>query len=165
VDLPPSFSPATILLGILYLSILILQMVNTRNHVATNNAENNGESNNQEANPPPPPLLTLEQVLAMQAHMLQTMQQTLVNLHAQPQAPPPPSDRLGDFQRSKPPTFSYAVDPMDADDWLKSVEKKLQVVQCNNREKVLLASHELSGPAADWWDAYVEAHEEPESIN
>jgi hypothetical protein len=21
------------------------------------------------------------------------------------------------------------------------------------------------GPAADWWDTYVEAHEEPESIN
>jgi hypothetical protein len=41
----------------------------------------------------------------------------------------------------------------------------LQVVQCNNREKVLLASHQLSGPAADWWDAYVEAHEEHESIN
>jgi hypothetical protein len=48
-------------------------MANTRNRVATNNAENNGESNNQEANPPPPPLLTLEQVLAMQAQMLQTM--------------------------------------------------------------------------------------------
>jgi hypothetical protein len=30
---------------------------------------------------------------------------------------------------------------------------------------VLLATHQLSGPAADWWDAYVEAHEEPESIN
>jgi hypothetical protein len=64
-----------------------------------------------------------------------------------------------------PPTFSYSVEPMDADNWLKSVEKKLQVVQSNNREKVLLASHQLSGPAADWWDAYVEAHEEPESIN
>jgi hypothetical protein len=48
-------------------------MVNIRNRVATNNAENNGESNNQEANPPPPPLLTLEQVLAMQAQMLHTM--------------------------------------------------------------------------------------------
>jgi hypothetical protein len=93
------------------------------------------------------------------------MQQTLVNLHAQPQVPPLPRDRLGDFQRTKPPTFSYAVEPMDANDWLKSVEKKLQVVQCNNREMVLLASHQLSGPAADWWDAYVEAHEEPESIN
>jgi hypothetical protein len=30
---------------------------------------------------------------------------------------------------------------------------------------VLLASHQLSGPTADWWDAYMEAHEEPESIN
>jgi hypothetical protein len=54
---------------------------------------------------------------------------------------------------------------MDADDWLKSVEKKLQVVQCNNCEKVLLPSHQLSSPATDWWDAYVEAHEEAESIN
>jgi hypothetical protein len=140
-------------------------MVNTRNRVTANNAENNGESNNQEANPPPPPPLTLEQVLAMQVQMLQTMQQILVNLHAQPQVAPLPRDRLGDFQHTKPPTFSYAMDPMDADDWIKYVEKKLQVVQCNNHEKVLLASHQLSGPAADWWDAYVEAHEEPESIN
>jgi hypothetical protein len=54
---------------------------------------------------------------------------------------------------------------MDAYDWLKFVEKKLQVVQCNNCEKVLLASHQLSGLAADWWDDYVEAHEEPKSIN
>jgi hypothetical protein len=54
---------------------------------------------------------------------------------------------------------------MDADDWLKNVENKLQVVQCNNREKVLLASHQLTGPIADWWDAYVEAYEEPDTIN
>jgi hypothetical protein len=51
-------------------------------------------------------------------------------------------------------------------DWLKSIiKKKLQVVQCNNHKKVLPASHQLSDLAADWWDAYVEAHEEPESIN
>jgi hypothetical protein len=30
---------------------------------------------------------------------------------------------------------------------------------------VLLASHQLSSPTVDWWDAYVEAHEEAESIN
>jgi hypothetical protein len=30
---------------------------------------------------------------------------------------------------------------------------------------VLLASHQLIGPAADWWDAYIEAHEEPNTIN
>jgi hypothetical protein len=45
--------------------------------------------------------------------------------------------------------FSHTVEPMDADDWLKSVEKKLQVVQCNNHEKVLLDSHQLSGPRDD----------------
>jgi hypothetical protein len=41
----------------------------------------------------------------------------------------------------------------------------MTVVQCNNRGKALLTSHQLSGPTANWWDAYVEAHEEPESIN
>jgi hypothetical protein len=30
---------------------------------------------------------------------------------------------------------------------------------------VLLASHQLPSPAANCWDAYVEAHEEPKSIN
>jgi hypothetical protein len=131
------------------LSTLILQMANIRNH--NNNAENNIGENNQNVNPPPPPPPTLEQVLAMQAQMLQTMQQTMVNRQAaQPQALPPPlRGRLGDFQRTKPPTFAHAVEPMDTDDWLKSVEKKLQVVQCNNREIVLLASHQLSGPTTN----------------
>jgi hypothetical protein len=80
-------------------------------------------------------------------------------------SPPPLRDRLGDFQCTKPPTFSHVVEPMDAEDWLKSIDKKLQVVQCNNHEMVLLASHQLSSPTANWWDACVEAHEEPESIN
>jgi hypothetical protein len=106
-------------------SLLILQMVNTRNRVTTNNTENNGENNNQDANPSPPPSLTLEQVLAIQPQMLQTMQQTMVNLHAQPQAPLPPRDRLGDFQCTKPPIFSYDVELTDTDDWLKSIKKKL----------------------------------------
>jgi hypothetical protein len=48
---------------------------------------------------------------------------------------------------------------------LKTIEKKLQVVQCNNLEKVLFASHQFEDPTTDWWDAYVEAHEEPKSIN
>jgi hypothetical protein len=77
----------------------------------------------------------------MQAQMLQSMQQTMVNLYAQHQVPPPLRDRLGDFQRTKPPTFSHVVESMDADGRLKSIEKKLQMVQCNNREKMLLASH------------------------
>jgi hypothetical protein len=146
--------------------MLTPQMANTRNHNNNNNG-NNDRENNQNVNSPPPPPPALEQVLALQAQMLQTMQQTMVNMQAaQPQVLPWPSrERLGDFQRTKPMTFHHAMEPMDADDWLKSVEKKLEVVQCNNHENVLLASHQLSGPTADWWDAYMEAHEEPESIN
>jgi hypothetical protein len=77
-------------------STLILQMVSTRNY--NNNGDNNRE-NNQNVNPPPTHPPTLEQVLVMQAQMLQTIQQTMVNMQAaQPQAsPPPPRDRLGDF--------------------------------------------------------------------
>jgi hypothetical protein len=91
----------------------------------------------------------------------------MINMqNAQPQAPPlPPKDRLEDFQCTKPPTFSHSMESMDADDWLKTVERKLQVVQYNNRENVLLASHQLIGSATDWWDAYVEAHEKHDTIN
>jgi hypothetical protein len=82
----------------LFISLmLILQMGNTRNH--NTNTENNNRENNQDANPPPPPPPTLEQVLDMQTHILQTMQQTMVNMWTtQPQLPPLPlRDRLGDF--------------------------------------------------------------------
>jgi hypothetical protein len=77
----------------------------------------------------------------MQAQMLQTMQQTMTNIQQaqghQPAPQPQQRDKLGEFQRTKPPTFSHSIEPMDADDWLKTIKKKLQVVQCNNREKVL----------------------------
>jgi hypothetical protein len=101
-------------------------MVNTRNcnvNTQNNNVVNNNAENNNVVNPP----LTLEQILMMQAQMLQTMQQTMVNIQrAQPQAPPPPPrDRFGDFQHTKPPTFSHSMEPMDVDDWLKTVERKL----------------------------------------
>jgi hypothetical protein len=77
----------------------------------------------------------------------------------------PAHDKIGEFQRTKPPTLSHSVEPMDVDYWLKTIEKKLQVVQCNNRKKFMFASHQLEGSIADWWDAYVEAHEETENIN
>jgi hypothetical protein len=64
----------------------------------------------------------LEQVLIMQAQMLQTMQQTMVNMQQNQQAPQPQQrDRLGDFQRTKSPSFLHFVELMDADDWLKTV--------------------------------------------
>jgi hypothetical protein len=48
-------------------------MANTRNRGANDNNNNNNANNL-----PPPP--TLEQLLIMQAQMLQTMQQTMANM-------------------------------------------------------------------------------------
>jgi hypothetical protein len=64
----------------------------------------------------------------------------------------------------KPPTFASSLDPVHADDWLKSIEKMLNIAQCSDREKVLYASGRLTGPAADWWDSYVAAHNAADTI-
>jgi hypothetical protein len=48
-------------------------MANTHNRGANENNNNNNNTNR-----PPPP--TMEQVLIMQAQMLQTMQQTMANM-------------------------------------------------------------------------------------
>jgi hypothetical protein len=38
---------------------------------------------------------------------------------------------------------------MEAEDWLKLIEKKLKISQCNDHEKVLFATHQLFGTAID----------------
>jgi hypothetical protein len=54
-------------------------MYNTKNHNYSNaNAIANANNYKNQANLPPP--LTLEQVLIMQAQILQTMQQTMANM-------------------------------------------------------------------------------------
>jgi hypothetical protein len=93
-----SFAPAIILLGILYL----INSYTSDGQYKEPQQQQRGQQwreSNQNVNPLPPPLPTIEQVLAMQAQMLQTMQHTMVIMQAaQRQMPPPlPRDRLGDF--------------------------------------------------------------------
>ena len=65
-----------------------------------------------------------------------------------------PSSKMGEFMRTRPPTFTSAADPLDADDWLRTVESKLVIAQCTDEEKVLYASYQLQGAAAAWWENY-----------
>jgi hypothetical protein len=53
---------------------------------------------------------------------------------------------------------------MEAEDWLKGVEKKLVIAQCTDREKVLFAAHQLFGTAANWWETYCNTHVDVDSI-
>ena len=77
--------------------------------------------------------------------------QTLVqNMHNQPAGGAPPRDKRGEFMKGHPPVFNHAVDPLEADDWLRAVEKLLMIAQCNDHEKVLYASGQLQGATQDW---------------
>ena len=60
--------------------------------------------------------------------------------------------------------FTHSADPMEAEDWLRAVERDLQTAQCTDREMVLYGSRQLRGPAQDWWDAYLYAHATPDAI-
>jgi hypothetical protein len=93
--------------------------------------------------------------------MRQEMKQERLKRQQQPPPPPPPApprDKHREFMSHKPPTFSNSADPLQADDWLKSMDKMLNIAQCTDRENVLYASGRLIGPTADWWDAYCAAH-------
>ncbi|XP_072147473.1 uncharacterized protein [Setaria viridis] len=111
----------------------------------------------------------MEQILAAHTQLLQNLANSVASLQAQVNQTPPaplvhPRDKHREFMSHRPPTYSHSTDPLQADDWLRNVEKKLEITQCNNREKVLYASGRLEGPAADWWDSYIGAHEDSSTI-
>ena len=60
--------------------------------------------------------------------------------------------KLSDFQRTKPPSFSQVIDPLDADDWLRTIEWKLEIARTEEDDKVPFATHYLEGAAAIWWE-------------
>jgi hypothetical protein len=77
---------------------------------------------------------------------------------------PPLDDKYAEFMRTEPPMFSSTTYPLEVDDWIKTIKEKLYMVQCNNREKALYASGQLIGAALEWWNSYINGHEQPESV-
>jgi hypothetical protein len=53
---------------------------------------------------------------------------------------------------------------MEAEDWLKGVEKKLVIAQCMDHEKVLFVTHQLFSTTANWWETYCSTHTDVDSI-
>jgi hypothetical protein len=63
-----------------------------------------------------------------------------------------PRSKLRDFQNSNPPTFTKSTEPLDADDWLRTIENKLEYAGVGENEKVLYATHFLARAAGAWWE-------------
>jgi hypothetical protein len=68
------------------------------------------------------------------------------------------------FIHLKVPTFSYSDDPLEADDWLRVIETKLDLTVCSDEECVAIAAHQLESPAKAWWDNYTTTHPNPAFI-
>jgi hypothetical protein len=140
-------------------------MVNTRNSQCNGQPSNNNNNNTNNN-------VNLEQPITTQNQLMQAVLQTLNNMQPnqqahQQQAPPPPpphQSHLAKFLWTHPTTFSQAKDPMEADDWLKGVEKKLVITQCTDREKVLFAADQLFCTVANWWETYCNTHADVDSI-
>jgi hypothetical protein len=82
------------------------------------------------------------------------MQQLVQNQHNQPVARAQPRDKRGEFLKGRPSVFTHATDSLEADDWLRAVERQLNIAQCDDPQKVLFASGQLQGEAQDWWESY-----------
>ena len=48
--------------------------------------------------------------------------------------------KLKNFQNTNPPIFSKTEEPLDADDWLKTMENNLEVAGVEENDKVLFAT-------------------------
>jgi hypothetical protein len=78
--------------------------------------------------------------------------------------PQVPRDKRAEFMRGHPPVFAHSADPMDAEDWLRTMECELHTAQCNDHEKVLYGPRQLRVAAQSWWQSYLATHANPEVI-
>jgi hypothetical protein len=115
-------------------------------------------------NPPPPPpaptptladaIAHLVNASADNARMLQAMAQNMAHgprghhNHGG-------NNTYADFLKTEPPVFLWAKEPLEADDWIRTIEQKLGLILCNENQKTLFAAQQLQGPAGAWWASYL----------
>jgi len=56
-----------------------------------------------------------------------------------------------DFIDTKPPVFKEAVEPLEADEWINTMEQKLCLLMMTEELKAEYTAHQLQGPAGIWW--------------
>lgn len=113
-------------------------------------------------NPPPTPTLadamaTLINISANNARILQALVQNRVPA---PQGcqDPPPNNTYANFLKTHPPVFQKAEEPLEADDWIRTIEQKLGLIRCSDVQKTLFAAHQLQGPVGAWWPNFLATH-------
>src|ERR1041385_1037623 len=62
---------------------------------------------------------------------------------------------IQDFILLKPLVFRCSSEPLEADDWLRSIERKLDTAHVTPIDRVNFAVYFLEGVALQWWENYV----------
>src|SRR3954466_11754096 len=106
--------------------------------------------------PPPPPDYMAAMMQQFQLNQ-EFMQGVIDQLHNQNQNNNQNHqhgvDLLG-FMRLSPPTFHHPEQPLEADDWLRDVNRQFESAGVNALNYVTFATYLLRGPAAQWWDTH-----------
>ena len=67
------------------------------------------------------------------------------------------------FRRQRPPSFDGSPDPVEAEDWLKKIQRIFAYMRLEDHEKVACAVHQLEKEASCWWE-YVALSEGQENV-
>jgi hypothetical protein len=65
--------------------------------------------------------------MGMQTQLMQVVMDRLDNQPAGAPLPVQVRDKCAEFMKGRLPVFTHASDPLEADDWLKTVEKQLNI--------------------------------------
>ena len=105
--------------------------------------------------PPPPPPTPVE-LMAILVEGQRTMANALrmiANRDGRGARQVPERNQYSDFKYfldTKPPIFKEAKEPLQANEWLNTLEQKFHLLRLTEVLKTEYASHQLHGPAGIW---------------
>src|SRR3954469_21949024 len=115
---------------------------------------NQGGRNDPEGSELPPPptmaqvLMEVERNRRDSHHLLEVIARNTTQQHNELVS-------LNDFIWLHPPVFSHSTEPLDTDDWLRSIERKLQAGHVADGDKVNYSTYHLEGAASSWWENFL----------
>ena len=102
-------------------------------------------------NPPPVPATLADAIAALAAAAnLMAQNQGQQNIHSGHHNINQETTYV-EFTETRPPVFTKADEPLEADDWLRTMEQKFGLIRCTEIQKPQFASQQLRGPASAWY--------------
>ena len=120
-----------------------------------------GTSQDEDGIPNPPPVLpnladtiaALVNVTVDNARLLRELAQSNQNMMQGNRGRNHPRHEATyvDFTDTRPPVFTKADEPLEADDWLRTMEQKFDLIPYTEYQKPIFAAQQLRGAAGAWW--------------